>query len=78
MRLWTHSEGKEMTSYAISKDPNIIIWDDWYCYTDLISAQDAAEAEARSSHGDTWYVLEITPKAVFKATSVTTVNTEVM
>jgi hypothetical protein len=63
--------------YNVSRSQTDPILDDWYWYPDQITAQDAAIAEARAS-GDDWYVLEITPKPVFKATVTQTVTTEVM
>lgn len=63
--------------YNVSKFPDSLILDEWYFYSDKIEAQEAAIMEARNS-GDDWYVLEVTPRAVFKATVTQTVTTEVM
>ncbi|HEY6018336.1 MAG TPA: hypothetical protein VIY48_00090 [Candidatus Paceibacterota bacterium] len=66
-----------MAIYNVSRSPDTITMDEWYFYSAQIDAQDFAIAEARSS-GDDWYVLEVTPRAIFKATVTQTVTTEVM
>lgn len=63
--------------YNVSKSPNAILMNEWYFHSDQVDAQEAAIAEARTT-GDDWYVLEVTPRAVFKATVTQTVTTEVM
>jgi hypothetical protein len=63
--------------FNISKDPNRPTLDYAYTFDLQVDANAAAINEARLD-GDTWYVLEVTHRPVFKAASVTQVTTEVM
>lgn len=63
--------------YNVSRSPDAILMDEWYFHSDQVDAQQAAIEEARTT-GTDWYVLEVTPRAIFKASVTQTVTTEVM